>query len=67
MSFGFSEILLVMLVILILFGAGKLPSVMADLAKGVKNFKKGLSDDDAPVAPSVTNTPKTPSEPDQPR
>ena len=46
MSFGFGEILLVVLVVLIVFGAGKLPAVMGDLAKGVKNFKKGLNEDD---------------------
>ncbi len=46
MSFGFGEILLVVLVVLIVFGAGKLPAVMGDLAKGVKNFKKGLNEED---------------------
>lgn len=52
MSFGFGEILLVVLVVLIVFGAGKLPAVMGDLAKGVKNFKKGLNEDDnTPSAP----------------
>jgi len=47
MSFGFAEIAIVVLLVLILFGAGKLPHVMGDLAKGVKNFKKGLADDDS--------------------
>jgi len=40
------HILLVVIVVLILFGAGKLPDVMGDLAKGVKNFKKGMADED---------------------
>jgi sec-independent protein translocase protein TatA len=31
-----------MLIVLVLFGAGKLPSVMKDLAKGIKSFKEGL-------------------------
>jgi len=39
------HIMLVLVVVLILFGAGKLPQVMGDLAKGVKNFKAGLKDD----------------------
>jgi sec-independent protein translocase protein TatA len=46
MSFGFGEILLLVLVVMIVFGAGKLPAVMGDLAKGVKNFKKGLNEED---------------------
>ena len=39
------HIMLVLVVVLILFGAGELPQVMGDLAKGVKNFKAGLKDD----------------------
>ncbi|MCB1538003.1 MAG: twin-arginine translocase TatA/TatE family subunit [Rhodospirillales bacterium] len=46
MGLSIGHILLVVLVVLILFGAGKLPDVMGDLAKGVKNFKKGLNEDD---------------------
>jgi len=45
MSLGIWQILLIVLLVLLLFGAGKLPAVMGDLAKGVKNFKKGLDDD----------------------
>ncbi len=42
---------IVLLVILIVFGAGKLPRVMGDVAKGIKNFKSGLKDeDDTPAA-----------------
>lgn len=48
MSLGIWQILLIVLLVLLLFGAGKLPAVMGDLAKGVKNFKKGLDDDDEP-------------------
>lgn len=49
MTIGIWQILLIVLLVLLLFGAGKLPAVMGDLAKGVKNFKKGLEDDDTPV------------------
>ncbi|MFD1624200.1 twin-arginine translocase TatA/TatE family subunit [Azospirillum griseum] len=44
---GFSSIwhwVIVLLIVLLLFGAGKLPKVMGDLAKGVKSFKAGLKD-----------------------
>jgi len=46
MSIGLPEILLIVLLVLVVFGAGKLPNVMGDLAKGVKNFKKGLNEED---------------------
>jgi sec-independent protein translocase protein TatA len=45
MSFGFTEMLVLLAIILALSGAGKLPTVMGDLAKGVRNFKAGLKDD----------------------
>ena len=44
MSLGFGEILIILVAILILFGAGKLPKVMGDLGKGIKNFKNELED-----------------------
>ena len=40
------EIFLILLVALVVFGAGRLPTVMGDLAKGVKAFKAGLKDED---------------------
>lgn len=46
------HVILVLVVVLILFGAGKLPRVMGDVAKGIKNFKAGLNDGDAPPKPA---------------
>lgn len=46
MGISLSHLLIVMLIVLILFGAGKLPSVMNELAKGIKSFKNTLKDDD---------------------
>ena len=46
MSIGIWQVVLILLIVLILFGAGKLPKVMGDLAKGVRNFKKGLQEDE---------------------
>lgn len=45
-TFSFWHWLIVLLVILIIFGAGKLPKVAGDLASGIKNFRKGMSEDD---------------------
>lgn len=63
-SFSIFHWLLVLVVILILFGAGRLPSVMGDLAKGIKAFRSGLKDDsDKPAdttTPTATATPAAP-------
>ena len=45
MSVGPWQIILILVIVLIIFGAGKLPRVMGDIAKGVKNFKAGLNDE----------------------
>ena len=41
---GWGEIVLIVLVILLLFGGKKIPELMKGLGKGVKSFKKGLSE-----------------------
>jgi sec-independent protein translocase protein TatA len=49
------HILLVALIVLVLFGGrGKLSDIMGDFAKGIKSFKKGLSDEDQPP-PRIDN------------
>ncbi len=45
MGIGFWQVVLILLIVLILFGAGKLPRVMGDLAKGIKSFKAGMNED----------------------
>lgn len=46
MSVGTGQILVILLIIVILFGAGNLPKFMADFAKGLKEFKKNLKEED---------------------
>jgi len=46
MSIGIWQVVLILLIVLIVFGAGKLPKVMGDVAAGVKNFRKGMREDD---------------------
>jgi sec-independent protein translocase protein TatA len=43
MGLSIGHILLVLVIVLVLFGAGRLPSVMGDLGKGIRSFKDGLS------------------------
>ncbi|HMF67838.1 MAG TPA: twin-arginine translocase TatA/TatE family subunit [Phyllobacterium sp.] len=51
-SFSIWHWLIVLAVVLLLFGRGKIPELMGDVAKGIKNFKSGMSDDDADTADS---------------
>jgi sec-independent protein translocase protein TatA len=45
---------IVALVVLLLFGKGRISEMMGDLAKGIKSFKKGLADDEAnPATPAA--------------
>jgi sec-independent protein translocase protein TatA len=46
MSIGIWQVVLILVIVLIIFGAGKLPKVMGDVAAGVKNFKQGMKEDD---------------------
>ncbi|MGB9721305.1 MAG: twin-arginine translocase TatA/TatE family subunit [bacterium] len=48
MNLGWQEILLILLIVLILFGARKIPELARSLGKGVKEFKKGLHDIENP-------------------
>ncbi len=47
MGIGVWQVVLVLVIVLIIFGAGKLPKVMGDVAKGVKNFKSGMAEEPA--------------------
>ena len=44
-NFGFWEILIVLLVILLLFGGKKIPELMKGIGQGISNFKKGVKDE----------------------
>ena len=46
MSIGIWQIAIVVILVVLLFGRGKISSLMGDVAKGIKSFKKGMSDDD---------------------
>ncbi len=46
-SFSIWHWMIVLVVVLLLFGRGKIPELMGDMAKGIKSFKRGMADDDA--------------------
>jgi sec-independent protein translocase protein TatA len=64
-SFSLMHWMVVLLIVLLLFGAGKLPRVMGDFAKGIKAFKAGMKDENdeavtpPPQVPPPANTTTT--------
>lgn len=56
MGISFWQIAVVVLLFVLLFGRGKISDLMGDVAKGIKSFKKGLSEDD--IAASRPEEPK---------
>ena len=52
---GIGELLVVLVIVLVVFGAGRLPEVMGSLGKGVQAFKKGLKE-----PPEIDVTPEDP-------
>lgn len=70
-SFSIWHWLVVGILVLLLFGKGRFSDMMGDVAKGIKSFKKGMSEDDMPPppkqidgqrAPDVTPTPTAETE-----
>lgn len=58
-----SELLLIFGIVVLLFGAKKIPDLAKGLGQGIRNFKKEMKDDDAP--PTSASTPVTPEAPKQ--
>lgn len=50
MQVGPLQIILILLLAVLLFGRGKLSGLMTDLAQGIKGFRKGLQEEDAPAS-----------------
>ena len=53
-SFSIWHWLIVLVVVLLIFGRGKIPELMGDMAKGIKSFKKGMADDEEEVVDPKT-------------
>ncbi len=50
MGISIWQILIVVLIIVVLFGAGRIPRLMGDMAKGIKSFKAGMKDEEEDTA-----------------
>ncbi|VVT18010.1 twin-arginine translocase TatA/TatE family subunit [Rhizobium sp. EC-SD404] len=55
-SFSIWHWLIVLVVVLLLFGRGKIPELMGDVAKGIKSFKRGMNDDETAATPDSSKT-----------
>ena len=56
MSIGFWQIAVVVVLVVLLFGRGKISSLMGDVAKGIKSFRKGMSDKSDQTNTTSSNT-----------
>jgi len=61
MGLSFWQIAIVVILLVLLFGRGKISDLMGDVAKGIKSFKKGMSEEDA----DLTQTSQDPKAIDQ--
>ena len=59
MSIGFWQIAIVVVLVVLLFGRGKISSLMGDVAKGIKSFKKGMSDNPDQTTKAVPTAEET--------
>ena len=70
-NIGLPGLLLIAVVVLVLFGRGKISSLMGEVGKGITAFKKGVKDSDEDEAKSVEDardvTPPEPTDPANPR
>ncbi|MBT5384624.1 MAG: twin-arginine translocase TatA/TatE family subunit [Kordiimonadaceae bacterium] len=46
---GIPQLVIIVVVVVLLFGRGKISGLMSDVAQGIKSFKKGIADDDEPT------------------
>ena len=62
MSIGFWQIAIIVVLVVLLFGRGKISSLMGDVAKGIKSFKKGMSDNPDQTSSLSSTSEKTSNE-----
>lgn len=65
-NLGAPELIIILVVVVVIFGVGRLPEVGGALGRGIKEFRKSASGDDEDDKPSTTMTSSTPSEPAPP-
>jgi sec-independent protein translocase protein TatA len=56
---GFPEIIAILVIVLLIFGAGKLPEIMGSVGKGIKDFKKAMKEPEKEDSASLTRNDTT--------
>jgi len=65
-NLGFGEIMLILVVVLLLFGAKRLPEVGSSIGKGIREFKRSLSDTQDAILSDPNERPAVPRQTDAP-
>jgi len=55
LGLGFPEIITILVIVLLIFGAGKLPDIMGSVGKGIKDFKKAMKEPEKEDSSSLTS------------
>ena len=63
MSIGFWQIAIVVVLVVLLFGRGKISALMGDVAKGIKSFKRGMKDPNQDKSESISSEDKSSEDP----
>ena len=58
LGLGFQELMVILLIVIVLFGATRLPQLGRGLGEGISNFKRGLKSDDSPSLPDDSDSSK---------
>lgn len=56
-NLGFGEILVILVIVLLLFGAKRIPEIAGSMGKGIREFKRNISDADRTLRDSVSDRP----------
>jgi sec-independent protein translocase protein TatA len=60
MGLSMGHLVLLLIIVLVVFGAGKIPQIMGDVAKGMRAFKKGMNEGDDNVSPVPASSQSSP-------
>jgi sec-independent protein translocase protein TatA len=63
MDIGAPELILILVIVVILFGSGRVAKLGGELGQGMREFRKGLAGDDADQKPAVAQPPDTSAKP----
>ncbi|WP_415189185.1 twin-arginine translocase TatA/TatE family subunit [Rhodomicrobium sp.] len=66
-TWSLPQLLIVLLLVVLLFGRGKISELMGDVAKGIKSFKKGMSEEEAATPPAAAQSTAAPTAPAAPK